>query len=97
MTKLQKGLVMGLLCFSLAGLSGPLWAQNPPEDSTGEIIALLKEQNSALSADLRRIQREIAALRADLDKPGIKDVFAGIGYIFGLFGAAAFAASRRRE
>jgi hypothetical protein len=97
MTGLHKGIVMALVCFFLAGLSGPLWAQTPAEDSTDEIIALLEEQNSALSRDLRRIQREIAALRADLDKPGMKDVFAGIGYIFGLFGAAAFAASRRRE
>jgi len=97
MTKLQKGLVMGLLCFFLAGLSGPLWAQDSPDETAGAVIVLLKEQNQKLSGDLRRIQREIAALRADLDKPGVKDVFAGIGYIFGLFGAAAFAASRRRE
>jgi hypothetical protein len=97
MTKIRKGLVMGLLCLFLAALSGPLWAQDPPDENAGEVIALLKVQNSELSRELRRIQREIAALRADLDKPGVKDVFAGIGYIFGLFGAAAFAASRRRE
>lgn len=97
MTRMYKGFAMGLLCIFLAGLSAPLWAQAPPENTTGEILALLKEQNTALSRDLSRIQREIAALRADLDTPGVKDVFAGIGYIFGLFGAAAFAASRRRE
>jgi nickel transport protein len=61
------------------------------------VITLLKEQNSALSRDLRRIHREIAALRADLDEPGMKEVFAGIGYIVGLFGMAAFAAARRRR
>jgi nickel transport protein len=97
MTKIHKGLAVSVLCFFLAGLSGPLWAQNPPDENAGEVIVLLKEQNRQLSGDLRRIQREIAALRADLDKPGVKDVFAGIGYIVGLFGAAAFAASRRRE
>ena len=94
---MQKGLAMGLLCLYLACFPGPLWAQDSPDDSSREVITLLKEQNSVLSRDLRRIQREIAALRADLDKPGVKDVFAGIGYIFGLFGAAAFAASRRKE
>ncbi|MFH1923515.1 MAG: hypothetical protein ABIP48_26950, partial [Planctomycetota bacterium] len=72
-------------------------AQTPSEESSQEVVTLLKEQNSKLSNDLRRIQREIAALRADLDKPGIKDVFAGIGYIFGLFGVAAFVAARRKE
>jgi nickel transport protein len=97
MTKLQKGFVMYLLCLCLAGLPGPLRAQDPPEGNAAEVIQLLKEQNSNLSRELRRIQREIAALRADLDKPGLKEVFAGIGYIFGLFGVAAFVAARRKE
>ena len=87
-------IVLGLF---LTGLPSSLSAQTPPKESSQEIIALLKEQNSKLSNDLRRIQREIAALRADLDKPDIKDVFGGIGYIFGLFGVAAFVASRRKE
>lgn len=39
---------------------------------------------------------EIAALRADLAEPGVKDIFAGVGYIFGLFGVAAFVAARRK-
>mgnify|MGYP005842575747 CR=1 FL=1 len=97
MTRMQKGLAIGLLCLYLACFPGPLWAQDPPDDSNGEVITLLKEQNSALSRDLSRIHREIAALRADLDKPGMKDIFAGIGYIAGLFGMAAFAAARRKE
>jgi nickel transport protein len=88
---------MSVLCFYLVGLSGPLWAQDPPEETAGEVIVLLKEQNRKLSEDLRRIHREIAALRADLDKPGKKEVFAGIGYIAGLFGVAAFVAARRRR
>jgi hypothetical protein len=97
MTNIRKGLVMGLLCLYLAGLTGPLWAQDPPDETAGEVIVLLKEQNRKLSGDLRQIQREIAALRTDLAKPGVKDVFAGIGYIFGLCGVAAFVAARRKE
>jgi nickel transport protein len=97
MTKMKKGIAVSVLCLCLASLSGPLWAQNPPNENVNEVILLLKEQNTKLSGDLRRIQREIAALRADLDKPGMKDVFAGIGYIFGLFGMAAFVAARRKE
>jgi len=96
MTKIRKGLAMSVLCFFLVGLPGPLWAQDPPEETAGEVIVLLKEQNRKLSEDLRRIHREIAALRAELDKPGMKEVFAGIGYIAGLFGVAAFVAARRR-
>ena len=97
MTKIQKGFVISLLCLCLMGVPGPSKAQDLPEGNATEIIQLLKEQNSNLSRDLRRIQREIAALRADLDKPGLKEVFAGIGYIFGLFGVAAFVAARRKE
>lgn len=96
MTIIQKALIVGILWVCLAGLPGVLPAQTPPHEGFQEVITLLKEQNSKLSGDLRRIQREIAALRADLDKPGLKEVFAGIGYIFGLFGVAAFVASRRK-
>ena len=63
----------------------------------GALSAMLARQNADLSRDLRRIQREIAALRADLDKPGVRDVAAGVGYILGLFGTAAFVAARRRD
>lgn len=97
MTSLQAVFLTAILCVLLAGWSGPLPAQPPPADTPQEVVKLLKEHNRELSRDLRRIQREIAALRADLGGPGIKDVFAGIGYIFGLFGVAAFVAARRRE
>ena len=93
----QRWLMAGALWIFLAALPHALQAQAPAEEKTQQVITLLKEQNSKLSADLRRIQREIAALRADLDKPGLGDVFAGIGYIFGLFGVAAYAASRRKK
>jgi len=97
MTTLQKSLAISILCLMLAGQPGTLTAQEAPQETSQEIITLLKEQNRNLSQNLRRIQREIAALRADLDKPTIKDVFAGIGYIVGLFGFAAFASSRTRS
>jgi nickel transport protein len=94
---IQRGLMVSVLWLFLAALPSSLPAQTPPEESSQEVVTLLKEQNSKLSSELRRIQREIAALRADLNKPGIKDVFAGIGYIFGLFGVAAFVAARRKR
>jgi nickel transport protein len=96
MMAIQRGLMAGVLWLFLAALPSSLPAQTPPEENSQEVVTLLKEQNSKLSSELRRIQREIAALRADLNKPGIKDVFAGIGYIFGLFGVAAFVAARRK-
>jgi hypothetical protein len=93
----RRRLMIIVLWLLMTGLPGSLPAQTPAEERSQEIVALLNEQNSRLSSDLRHIQREIAALRADLDKPGFKDIFAGIGYIFGLFGVAAFVASRRKR
>jgi len=92
-----KGFVMVAFwaCSWMAPAS--LLAESPPAGACEEAVALMKAQNDRLTGDLRRIQREIAALRADLDKPGIDDIFSGIGYILGLFGTAAFVASRRRK
>lgn len=61
------------------------------------LVARIDEQNRLLSQELRQIKRELAALNQNLEKPGIKEVMAGIGYILGLFGMVAFAAARRRD
>ncbi|MCF8110859.1 MAG: hypothetical protein K9J85_05170 [Desulfobacteraceae bacterium] len=94
---IRKCIMAVLLVILLAGQAGPLFAQSPQDRDTQEIVTLLKEQNRELSSDLRSIKRELVALRADLEQPGIKEIFAGIGYIFGLFGVGALVASRRRE
>ena len=96
MIPMKKGLRFVVAGLFLVILPGTAWTQDSPDNDLQAVISLLKEQNSKMSGDLRRIQREIAALRADLAKPGLKDVFAGIGYIFGLFGVAAYVASRRK-
>ena len=98
MTGGQKGVVAGLLLAALCASPVAVRAETPPEvGDCRQIVALLNEQNERMSGELRRIQREMAALRSDLDKPGLAEVFAGIGYIVGLFGAAAFVAARRRK
>jgi nickel transport protein len=95
MKRFFKGWMIGalwcLMSFPVSSL-----AETPVSENASELVTLLKEQNSKLSGDLRHIQREIAALRADLEKPGFRDIFSGIGYIFGFFGVAAYVASRRR-
>jgi len=97
MTRFSKVLIVGGLSAWLMTFAVPGAAQAPEPETAPELATLLKEQTGKLSGDLRRIQREIAALRADLEKPGFRDIFSGIGYIFGLFGVAAFVASRRKE
>lgn len=48
--------------------------------------AAIQQQNGLISRETGQIKREIAALRNDLSKPGIRDIIAGLGYIFGLAG-----------
>ncbi|MDA8139962.1 MAG: hypothetical protein M0036_15045 [Desulfobacteraceae bacterium] len=97
MRLIRKTLLAALLWLCLWGWPAVLPAQTPPEEDCRELVASFKEENRKLSEELRRIQREIAALRADLGKPGLKEIFSGIGYIVGFFGAAAFVAARRKE
>ncbi len=70
---------------------------NSTETGYLEIIALLQEQEKKTSRELGRIKREIAVLSQQLDKPGISEIMGGIGYIIGLFGVAAYIASRKKK
>lgn len=65
--------------------------------NTDQMLLLLKENNTRLSAELRAIKKEIATLRASLEKPGINDIAGGIGYILGLLGVAFFFMNRSRQ
>lgn len=72
-------------------------ASDEQPDACQALMTRIDEQNRHLSQELRQIKREITVLNQNLDKPGLKDAMAGIGYIFGLFGTAAFVAARRRD
>ncbi len=61
-----------------------------------QVLSILQQHQQETSQELRQIKRELARLRASRDKPTLKDVLSGIGYILGIFGAAAFVLSRRR-
>lgn len=60
------------------------------------LAAQVEAQNHLLRQELRQIKRELAMLNQNLDKPGAREVMAGIGYILGLFGVAALVANHRR-
>lgn len=61
------------------------------------LMAGIEEHNRKLTQELRQIKREIAALNQNLEKPGVREIMAGIGSILGLFGVAAFFAARRQH
>lgn len=61
-----------------------------------DIIRLLSEQDQKNSGEFRQIKRDISALTQKVAEPGISEILGGVGYIFGLFGVAAYVASRKR-
>ncbi len=60
-----------------------------------ELSAAIAQLKGQLSRETGQLKREIAALRQDVSKPGVKEIFAGIGYIFGLAGVGLYVQSRR--
>jgi len=60
----------------------------------GQVLSLLQAQKAELGQELRRLHRELAAVKQQLEEPGLGTVFSGIGYILGLFGTAFFIHAR---
>lgn len=60
------------------------------------VLAVVEEQNRKLQQELRHIKRELTLLNQNMEKPGIREVIAGVGFILGLFGAVALFSLRRR-
>lgn len=65
--------------------------------SCAATVRLLAEHDAKVSRELHRIQRDLAALEARITEPGLGEAVAGIGYIAGLFGLAAFLVARRNS
>jgi len=60
------------------------------------LAAQVVEDNRRLREELRQVKRELALLNQNLEKPGMREIIAGIGAILGLFGAAALVSARRQ-
>lgn len=67
-----------------------------PQQDCSAVLAVLEEQNRKLQQELRQIKREISALNQNLEKPGVREIVTGVGFILGLFGAVALVMARRR-
>jgi nickel transport protein len=66
--------------------------------SPGKVISP-DELEAVIGSVLDRKLKPITRMLADLEQggPSIKDIFAGIGYIFGLVGVAAYVQSRKKK
>jgi hypothetical protein len=65
-------------------------------DQCSEFATLLAKQEQNNSREFRQIKRDIAALNQQVTEPGMREIFGGVGYILGLFGVAAYVASRKK-
>jgi nickel transport protein len=92
-------LIVGWGTIAGAGEEQPV---SPPsahsrQDSAGDTLMItLAEHDRKVAQELRQIKREIAALGQQMAEPGLREIMAGIGYILGLFGVAAFVAARKK-
>ena len=66
-------------------------------DNCAQAVDLLTAQNKKISEEFRKIKREIAALREELSKPGLNEIFGGIGYILGFLGIIFYFLARRQS
>lgn len=70
-------------------------AESPTACELSEIKEQIALQSKEFSQEMRQIKREIALLRQSIEKPGLKEIFSGIGYILGLFGIAFYFGSKK--
>lgn len=72
-------------------------AADQPAASCAELAALIARQDEKTSRELKQIKRDLAALSQQLEEPGLREILGGVGYILGIFGVAAYVASRRQS
>lgn len=60
------------------------------------LASQVSEENRRLREEVRQVKRELALLNQNLEKPGAREIIAGIGFILGLFGVAALVSARRQ-
>ena len=83
-------LLLGLLLAAPAEAAGP-------QVSSAEALLMLQQENTALQGQVRRLEHQVAALRDELNSPDPTQIIGGVGYIVGLFGVAAWLASRKKN
>ncbi len=78
-----------------AAEAAPARSMDAAGDECRHLADLIQQQKALFAREMGQVKRELAALRDDLTKPGLKEVFAGIGYILGLFGVGLYVHCRR--
>ncbi len=100
-------LLMAVFCIYMASplISLAAQSENAPGSVTapesaaspdyGKLVEAIESQKAVYLREVGQLKREIAALRQEMTNPGIRDVVAGIGYIFGMAGIALYVQTRK--
>ena len=93
-----RALVVAVVLCLPVGLASAEEAAQPPTQvlDCPALASQVSEENRRLREELRQVKRELALLNQNLEKPGAREIIAGIGFILGLFGAAALVSARRQ-
>jgi hypothetical protein len=75
--------------------SSPQIEEAPAAATCAQVVELLQQQHSLFTRELAQIRREVVVLKETIAQPGLKEVFSGIGYIFGFAGIALYFHSKR--
>lgn len=93
-TKPQKSELLEKPSLDGAALSGPAPSNNSTLSSNITVEQLQTIVRSAVVQQVRPLQKELKAYK---EKVMFRDITGGLGFIFGLFGVAAWMASRRKD
>lgn len=70
--------------------------QNESVATCGQLADQLSRQEAFFLTELRQVKRELVMLRQQREKPGLREIVGGIGYIMGLLGVATYVASKKK-
>ena len=86
-----------LCCLCLLLFSCSVVCAEAGDDSASPTSIQLQQEKVSLQRKVKRLEAQVAALREEVNSPDATQVFAGLGYVVGIFGVAAWIAARKQS
>jgi hypothetical protein len=86
-----------LCCLCLVLLISTNGIAQPPTDSASATIDQLQQENTSLQLKVKRLERQVSAMREEMNTPDATQIIGGIGYIVGIFGVCGWIAARKKS
>jgi nickel transport protein len=85
------------LCCCLLLICGSVGFAEPSENIAPVTVTQLQQDNVFLQRQVNRLEAQVTAMRDEMNGSDASQIFAGIGYIVGIFGVAAWVAARKKN